>query len=58
MVVRLRTDGAVVGCPECGAVFGGMDTCPWDGTKLNPLEDADSTALAFYAAIRGEDEAS
>lgn len=51
-VTRYRTDGAAVTCPECGANFGGMVECPWDGTTLTPLADADPTAVAFYKAIR------
>jgi hypothetical protein len=47
-----RSDGAAVQCPICLAKFGGMTVCPWDGAKLEPLADADPTALAFYAAIR------
>lgn len=51
-----RTDGAAVFCPTCGACFGGMSRCPWDGAELLPLDDADPTAVAFYAAIaEGED---
>lgn len=46
-----RSPGAVVGCPECGSQFGGMARCPWDGTKLVPLEGADPMAVAVYAAI-------
>lgn len=47
----VRTDGSAVECPECGAQFGGMSVCPWDGSKLVPLPNADPTAVAFYEAI-------
>lgn len=46
-----RTDGAAVECPTCGAKFGGMKECPWDGATLTPLADADPDAIAFYEAI-------
>ena len=49
-----RTDGAAVKCPTCGAVFGGMSLCPWDGSILVALPDADPLALAFYQAIEAE----
>lgn len=29
-----------------------LTVCPWDGTDLIPLPDADPIALAFYEAIR------
>lgn len=54
---KSRTDGAAVECPVCHARFGGMTECPFDGTKLVPLPDADPTALAFYEAIEGDDGA-
>jgi hypothetical protein len=41
-----------VECPVCGAKFGGMVTCPWDGALLTPLPDADPMAVAFYEALR------
>lgn len=46
-----RTDGAAVRCPECGHEFGGMTLCPWDGSVLEALEDADPIAVAFYEAL-------
>ena len=49
--VKTRTDGAAVQCPTCLAKFGGMTVCPWDGSPLIPLPDADPTAVAFYNAI-------
>lgn len=50
-----RSDGAAVTCPSCGANFGGMRHCPWDGAKLIPLEDADPAAIAFYTALEQEE---
>lgn len=52
----MRTDGAAVECPTCGAKFGGMIRCPWDNAKLVPLPDADPVAIAFYQAILGPNE--
>lgn len=51
----MRTDGAAVFCPQCGAEFGGMTLCPWDGTVLEKLPDADPVAVAFYEALREEE---
>lgn len=48
MAVRYRTDGAAVECPTCGAKFGGMQKCPWDGATLIQLLDADPLAVALY----------
>jgi hypothetical protein len=52
-----RSAGAVVGCPMCGAQFGGMVECPWDDVLLWPLVGVgehpdDAVAVAFYGAIR------
>ncbi len=55
MSLDVRTDGAAVECPTCLAKFGGMDFCPWDGSELRPLADADPAAVAFYAAIKVSD---
>lgn len=52
-----RTDGAAVECPKCGAKFGGMTKCPWDGSVLVSLPDADPAAVAFYEALRASEEA-
>ena len=52
----MRTDGAAVQCPTCLAKFGGMTKCPWDGSTLIPLPDADPTAVAFYNAIIEDEE--
>lgn len=48
----VRSAGAAVYCPACGAQFGGMQQCPWDGHVLLPLAGADPTAVAFYAVLR------
>lgn len=50
-----RDDGAAMQCPACLATFGGMLTCPWDGSTLIPLTDSDPNAVAFYNRIN-EDE--
>ena len=51
-----RSAGAVVGCPMCGAQFGGMFECPWHDVPLWPLvgvgeRPEDAIASAFYGAI-------
>jgi hypothetical protein len=51
-----RSDGAAVQCPVCLAKFGGMTRCPWDGSDLIPLPDADPTAVAFYAALAAAED--
>ena len=56
MRVQERSPGAVVGCPGCGAQFGGVSTCPWEDLPLVPLQGVgdqsdDDVASAAYKIL-------